>query len=387
MPVNDRYPLDDVLAECRRYVELRGRRVFVEYVMLAGVNDAPEQAEELAKLLDPEAFKVNLIPYNPTGSEYKGTDRAGIEKFRHLLGAGRCSRHRQAHTRARDRGGMWAVGGGRRPAQKQPRSGFDPRLLPVTIEIPSGDDVLGRAVRFLLEGGDDKAAAVLVNSTLDVVVDYVQKPRWEGDAGWARVIYAVFANREGYEILTTAEETISDDHGIRAAVNRALSAVTPRDMEAQVEVRFDQTPVAEGWREDVAQYLLRAEVHNQAPGPPATVRLWQNLRFRSESERRIAQALDRAGVLFFPNCRARVTSDKKRATVEPDFLVCSNGRWGILEVDGEPYHPPSRTVHDHTRDRVFKGHGIVLVEHFDASECFENPDEVVRKFLALLNRL
>ena len=39
MPVNDRYPLEDVLAECRRYVTLRGRRVFVEYVMLAGVND------------------------------------------------------------------------------------------------------------------------------------------------------------------------------------------------------------------------------------------------------------------------------------------------------------------------------------------------------------
>ena len=40
MPVNDRYPLADVLAECRRYVELRRRKVFVEYVMLAGVNDS-----------------------------------------------------------------------------------------------------------------------------------------------------------------------------------------------------------------------------------------------------------------------------------------------------------------------------------------------------------
>ena len=68
MPVNDRYPLEDVLAECRRYVELRGRRVFVEYVMLAGVNDAREQARALAGLLDRAAFKVNLIPYNPTGS-------------------------------------------------------------------------------------------------------------------------------------------------------------------------------------------------------------------------------------------------------------------------------------------------------------------------------
>ena len=44
MPVNDRYPLEDVLAECRRYFELRGRKVFVEYVMLAGVNDSPAAA-------------------------------------------------------------------------------------------------------------------------------------------------------------------------------------------------------------------------------------------------------------------------------------------------------------------------------------------------------
>jgi 23S rRNA (adenine2503-C2)-methyltransferase len=65
MPVNDRYPLPSVLAECRRYFELRRRKVFVEYVMLAGVNDRVEQARSLAELLDPKIFKVNLIPYNP----------------------------------------------------------------------------------------------------------------------------------------------------------------------------------------------------------------------------------------------------------------------------------------------------------------------------------
>ena len=84
MPVNDRYPLPDVLAECRRYFELRHRKVFVEYVLLAGVNDAPEQARELAKLLDPKTFKVNLIPYNPTGM-YDGSSRDAIAAFKHVL--------------------------------------------------------------------------------------------------------------------------------------------------------------------------------------------------------------------------------------------------------------------------------------------------------------
>jgi 23S rRNA (adenine2503-C2)-methyltransferase len=84
MPVNDRYPLEDVLAECRRYVQLRRRKVFVEYVMLAGVNDAPEHAEQLAGVLDRSSFKVNLIPYNPTG-RYDGSSREAIAAFKHVL--------------------------------------------------------------------------------------------------------------------------------------------------------------------------------------------------------------------------------------------------------------------------------------------------------------
>ena len=84
MPVNDRYPLADVLAECVRYYGLRRRKVFIEYVMLAGVNDRVEQAHELAALLDPQVFKVNLIPYNPTGM-YDGSSRKAIDAFKHVL--------------------------------------------------------------------------------------------------------------------------------------------------------------------------------------------------------------------------------------------------------------------------------------------------------------
>ena len=84
MPVNDRYPLADVLAACARFHERKRRRIFVEYVMLAGVNDRYEQALALAKLLDPRIYKVNLIPYNPTGA-YNGTSRAGIAAFKASL--------------------------------------------------------------------------------------------------------------------------------------------------------------------------------------------------------------------------------------------------------------------------------------------------------------
>ncbi len=104
MPVNDRYPIADVVAECRRHAQATNRRAFVEYVMLAGVNDAPEQARALGALLGRDHFKVNLIPYNPwaagaageaagswpntpptAGGLYEGSSRERIAAFRHEL--------------------------------------------------------------------------------------------------------------------------------------------------------------------------------------------------------------------------------------------------------------------------------------------------------------
>jgi 23S rRNA (adenine2503-C2)-methyltransferase len=91
MPVNERYPLSDVIDACRAFYERKRRRVFVEYVMLRGVNDRYEQALALARLLAPARtdqrtiFKVNLIPYNPTDSPYQGSTRASIAAFRDAL--------------------------------------------------------------------------------------------------------------------------------------------------------------------------------------------------------------------------------------------------------------------------------------------------------------
>jgi 23S rRNA (adenine2503-C2)-methyltransferase len=82
MPVNDRYPLADVLTACREYYAAKRRMVFVEYVMLGGVNDSHAQAQQLAEVLDPRMFKVNLIPFNPTDAPYDGSSPKAIEAFR-----------------------------------------------------------------------------------------------------------------------------------------------------------------------------------------------------------------------------------------------------------------------------------------------------------------
>jgi 23S rRNA (adenine2503-C2)-methyltransferase len=85
MPVNDRYPLADVLAACRDHYEHKRRMIFVEYVMLAGVNDSFAQAQQLADVLDRRIFKVNLIPFNPTDSPFEGSSPKAIEAFRSEL--------------------------------------------------------------------------------------------------------------------------------------------------------------------------------------------------------------------------------------------------------------------------------------------------------------
>jgi 23S rRNA (adenine2503-C2)-methyltransferase len=86
MPVNDRYPLADVLEACRGWHSARRRPVFIEYLMLDGVNDRYEQALALAALLEPrQAFKVNLIPYNPTDAAFRGSSRQAVAAFREAL--------------------------------------------------------------------------------------------------------------------------------------------------------------------------------------------------------------------------------------------------------------------------------------------------------------
>ena len=92
MPVDARFPIAEVIAACERFYAKRRRKVLVEYLMLAGVNDRPEQARALVRLLDPGHFKLNLIPFNETGAgrgegrgAFRGSTRPVIYSFRQAL--------------------------------------------------------------------------------------------------------------------------------------------------------------------------------------------------------------------------------------------------------------------------------------------------------------
>ncbi len=87
MPINDAYPIATLLDACRDYLEVAPRDfITFEYVMLDGVNDAPEHAHELAKLLSSVPSKVNLIPFNPfDDSGFERSDAARIRRFQRIL--------------------------------------------------------------------------------------------------------------------------------------------------------------------------------------------------------------------------------------------------------------------------------------------------------------
>ncbi len=91
VPLNRKYPIQDLLAACRRYVAGKERKlsVTIEYALLKGINDTREQALKLVELLRGMACKVNLIPFNPfPGTQFERPDTATINAFSEIVQRG-----------------------------------------------------------------------------------------------------------------------------------------------------------------------------------------------------------------------------------------------------------------------------------------------------------
>ena len=86
MPVNRRWPIETLLASCRRYADETGRRISFEYAMMAGVNDSDAAAAQLASRLKGMLCHVNLIPANAVeGKSHKASPRARLAAFQEIL--------------------------------------------------------------------------------------------------------------------------------------------------------------------------------------------------------------------------------------------------------------------------------------------------------------
>lgn len=86
MPINRKYPLENLLEACRQYSPASGRRITFEYILIKGMNDSAKDARRLAKLLQPIRCKINLIPYNPhEGCDFDRPSEEDIQAFYRIL--------------------------------------------------------------------------------------------------------------------------------------------------------------------------------------------------------------------------------------------------------------------------------------------------------------
>jgi 23S rRNA (adenine2503-C2)-methyltransferase len=86
VPINRKYPIGELLKACRSYTEETRRRITFEYALMEGINDSPQNAQQLADLLKHMLCHVNLISLNPTrGSKFHGTSKVSVDQFRAVL--------------------------------------------------------------------------------------------------------------------------------------------------------------------------------------------------------------------------------------------------------------------------------------------------------------
>lgn len=131
--------------------------------------------------------------------------------------------------------------------------------------------------------------------------------------------------------------------------------------------------------------LSRGLNHCQKVYKNQKISQWQGMRFRSQAEIKVAQALEERGLLYCPNSLTRLGNYHK--SFEVDFLVCCptrrGFRWAILEVDGY-WHLPEKRAKEHERERLFE-HSGVRVHRFDATLCEQDPHAVVSELMDLIN--
>jgi hypothetical protein len=259
--------------------------------------------------------------------------------------------------------------------------------------VPTSDQIHASAVRYLLQSGCKIAPRILlscessftINGTHAEVTlrapDKYYTYLWVGEINRERIARG---DKEDERDWGDKEEPESVLEGIERAFAQLLpgeiSTVTVHPKRALLKVNPD-------WRQEFGNVVYRVNVDNQGItlSKDKPLYVWHNLRFRSQTEMRIAEALERVRkprVLYLPNCIARL-GFKTRKNLEADFLICRSGKWGILEVDG-PFHSASRKADEDARSRAFRAHGILVVEHYDSGECWENAQGVVQGFLHLL---
>jgi hypothetical protein len=235
---------------------------------------------------------------------------------------------------------------------------------------------LASAIQYLFDVGNTESAKKLLTCSIEKA--YFHEDYWED------VTYEV------WDILLRGsalfyKEFTQQDSKLAKDGEDAFEAVLPtRYARLNIVAKVGLVEVDTDWRTRLMAEADTKQVTNQN-SYASNALVWESMKFNSKGEVAIAQALERLGVMYLPNCLTRVGGKDSRQARFPDFLICYRGKWGILEIDGATYHTPTSATQDHDRRRQFEQHGgINFFDRFPYKRCMSEPDRVVKEFLDIL---
>lgn len=237
------------------------------------------------------------------------------------------------------------------------------------------EKILAAAVRYLLQGDNKVAASLLMRSEIERHYYDEYEDAWVVELRGTRQLYDVIEREPRNPLGKEVSSAIFASLPVYAGGNTGIV----------INVRMALVEVDLDWRAKLLAEVetgvaLNQNVYQKQPF------VWRNIRFSSEPEVKIAEALERAGIMYIPNCLVRAGSPEEMVSRFPDFLICFDGKWGILEVDGQKYHQ-GRATEDHERSRIIERHGgIAYLTRFDYRRCMDDPDGVIKDFIEVLQR-
>jgi hypothetical protein len=235
-------------------------------------------------------------------------------------------------------------------------------------DCPPEEQLRETLVKYFLETCDEEKGKFYANLLLDCTYQLQGYVDEEGYHYWHAIVKA---HPQAFEYY---KREIEDWRFLQSLIMAAL----PDYVTNGVELALKRQEGAAGWDQGVRQYLAGDYVDNQGAAGKSPILDDLALRYKSHAEVAVSKALRKAGVLFFPLPVAVMTINGKSYKREPDFLICDEGRWGVLEVQGDSYHLSA--TKDHERAETLQRHGIKYVRFYDSKECHQDPDGVVRKF-------
>lgn len=238
-------------------------------------------------------------------------------------------------------------------------------------------------VQLLIEYGFKDIAAIAVDCELDI--------------GYTESYGEAVADSVTIDVPVSMNLVVKKDARIQKAMEESLFVIMKGHVfdenlereDFKVSYRLKLLGAEENWKNIVRELIVNSEHPNQGivtekmfakrGKEPLT---YNEMKFASQSEIRIAQEFERRKVLFFPLPLAvrADTGNLFEDHREIDFLVCNEGVWGILEVA----HHPDRFEKDSEKNLWFKRSGILCAENFTAERCYSDSANVVSEFLSVL---